>query len=339
MDGGDLEFQAVIEVYPEIQPLDVSDLAIDRPNAGVTDSDVEEMLGTLREQRRSWNPVERAPREGEHVALEYSAETEEGRVPEEGDLRLAVVIGQSGFEDLEKALADLEPGGTKSVELDFPEDFREAELAGQKAKVELKLVSVSESELPEVDEEFVQSFGIEDGSLDSLKVEIRGNLERELKQAETTFLKTQLIDELVDSVPDLEVPASVVREEAAGMAAQLAAQQGQQQPDPSLVEMFMEQANRRVRAGLLLGELANQNDIRIDATKVREAIDTVAGTYEQPEEVVQLYYANPKLLQQVESSVLEEQVVDWVLENAKVTTKDMSFQDVISGASQAAKQA
>jgi trigger factor len=339
MDGGDLEFQAVIEVYPEIQPLDVSDLAIDRPNAGVTEADVEEMLGTLREQRRSWNPVERAPREGEHVALEYSAETEEGRVPEEGDLRLAVVIGQSGFEDLEKALADLEPGGTKSVELDFPEDFREAELAGQKAKVELKLVSVSESELPEVDEEFVQSFGIEDGSLDSLKVEIRGNLERELKQAETTFLKTQLIDELVDSVPDLEVPASVVREEAAGMAAQLAAQQGQQQPDPSLVEMFMEQANRRVRAGLLLGELANQNDIRIDATKVREAIDTVAGTYEQPEEVVQLYYANPKLLQQVESSVLEEQVVDWVLENAKVTTKDMSFQDVISGASQAAKQA
>jgi trigger factor len=149
-------------------------------------------------------------------------------------------------------------------------------------------------------------------------------------------MKARLVDALLESVPELEVPQAVVRDEAAGMAAQILSSQGQE-PDQAVVQQlagqFMKPAEKRVRAGLLLGELARQNEIRVDGAKVREAIDTVANTYEQPDEVVQLYYQNARLLQQVESSVLEEQVVDWVLENAKVTPKDMSFQDVIQAAS------
>ena len=138
------------------------------------------------------------------------------------------------------------------------------------------------------------------------------------------------------AVPELEVPSAVVQEEAASMAAQILSSQGQEPDQEMVVQLagqFTPQAEDRVRAGLLLGELAQQNEIRVDGAKVREAIDTVANTYEQPAEVVQLYYSNQRLLQQVESSVLEEQVVDWVLENAKVTPKEMSFQDVISEAS------
>ncbi len=191
--------------------------------------------------------------------------------------------------------------------------------------------------MPEVDEAFIQSFGIEDATIEALTEEIRGNLERELKQATTTVLKTRLVEALVKTVPELEVPNAVVRDEAAGMAAQILSSQGQE-PDQELVlklaEQFMPQAEERVRAGLMMGELAQQNSIRVDGAKVREAINTVASTYEQPAEVVQLYYSNQRLLQQVESSVLEEQVVDWVLENAKVTPKDMSFQEVITAATQ-----
>jgi trigger factor len=293
------------------------------------------MLQTLREQRKSWNVVERKAQAGDRILLEYAADAEEGRVPEEGTRRLAVIAGESGFDALEEALAALTAGETANVELAFPENFREPALAGKTAKTDLTLVSVAEAALPEVDEEFIKSFGIEDGQLDTLKEEIRGNLARELKQATNTVLKARLVDALLEIRSDLEVPEGIVRQEATGMAAQATRSQDKQ-PDPAIVQAFMDVARNRVKAGLLMGELARQNKIRIDAGKVREAIETVANTYEQPAEVMQLYYGNQRLMEQVESSVLEQQVVDWVLENAKVTPKAMHFQDVITRATQAA---
>ena len=336
LDAGDLEFSALIEVYPEIDPIDAGTIAIERPEADITDQDVDEMLQTLREQRKSWETVERKPQAGDRVLFEYTAETDEGKVPEEGAQRLAVIIGESGFDGLEEALASLEAKGTNSFELTFPDNFREQKLAGKTAKADITLDSVSESVLPEVDEEFIKSFGIEDGQLDTLKEEIRGNLARELKQAINTLLKSRLVDALLEIRSDLEVPDSIVRREATGMAAQATRSQDQQ-PDPAVVDAFMDAARTRVKAGLLMGELARQNQIRIDAGKVRAAIETVANTYEQPAEVMQLYYGNQRLMEQVESSVLEEQVVDWVLENAKVTPKEMKFQDVIASATQASQ--
>jgi trigger factor len=337
LDEGDLEFSATIEVYPEIDPIEVGTLSLERPATEVTDQDVDEMLETLRRQRKEWSPVERKAQAGDRVLIEYSAEAEDGRVPAEGEQRLAVIVGESGFEALEKAVASLDAGATRSLKLAYPENFREARLAGRKAKTELKVVSVAEGKLPEVNEEFIRSYGVEDGTLETLKAEIRSNLERELKQALNTLLKTRLVDALLQSRPDLAVPDGIVREEAASMAVQVTRGEGEQ-PDPNVVEAFMDAARARVRAGLLMGELANQNTIRIDAARVREAIETIANTYEQPTEVMQLYYGNQRLMQQVESSVLEEQVVDWVLENAKVTHKAMKFQEVITAASQAAKR-
>jgi trigger factor len=337
LDDGDLAFSAVVEVYPEIEPIDVSALDIERPEAEVTDQDVEDMLQTLRQQRRTWETVERKAAAGDRALIEYSAVTDDGRVPAEGTQRLAILMGESGFAALEKAVAALEAGASTSLELAYPENFREPKLAGRTARTELQLVSVAAGKLPEVDEAFIKGFSVEDGRLETLKEEIRNNLARELKQAITTLLKTRLVDQLLQARPNLEVPDSIVREEATGMAAQVTRGQGEQ-PDPRVVEAFMDQARSRVRAGLLMGELASQNKVRIDGAKVRTTIETIANTYEQPDEVMQLYYGNQRLMQQVESSVLEEQVVDWVLENAKVTPKAMKFQEVITSATQAAKQ-
>jgi trigger factor len=337
LDAGDLEFSALIEVYPEIDTIEVGSISIERPEAEITDEDVDDMLQTLRGQRKTWQDVERKAQQGDRVLLEYSAETDEGRVPEEGEQRMAIIVGESGFDDLESALAELDAGESKNLELTFPENFREPKLAGGKAKTELKLVSVSEGKLPEVDEDFIKSFGIEDGEVDTLKKEIRGNLARELHQAVNTLLKARLIDVLLEARTDLEVPDSIVQQEATSMAAQATRSQGQA-PDPAIVQAFMAPARERVKAGLLMGELARQNRIRIDAAKVRAAIETVASTYEQPAEVMQLYYGNQRLMEQVESSVLEEQVVDWVLENAKVTPRTMKFQEVITSATQAARR-
>jgi len=336
LDSGDLEFSAVIEVYPEMGDIDLSKIEITNPDVEVGNDDVDEMLQTLRKQRRVWNPVERMAQADDQVLIDFVAETKEGRVPEEGTQRLAVIMGESGFDELEKAVAEIPSGEGKKIKLPFPEDYRDPALAGKKAKVDLQVVSVSEGNLPDVDEDFIKTFGIADGEIETLHQEIRINLERELAQAKTSVLKTQLIQELFKSMPGLEVPPSMVREEASNLAMQAASAQGME-PEPAMVEIFMEQAEGRVRGGLLLSELARQNSVRINAAKVRQAIETIAGTYEQPAEIVQMYYGNQRLLQQVESSVLEEQVVDWVLENAKVTPKEMNFQEVIATATQAAR--
>jgi trigger factor len=328
---GDLEFTALVEVYPEIDALDVGRLEIEKPTAEVTESDVDDMLLTLREQRRSWKPLERGAQAGDQVLFEYVATTGEGRVPEQGHQRLAVILGASGFAGLEGALKGLKSGDEASAELEFPTNYREPALAGKKAQVELKVTAVSESTLPELDEEFVRSFGVADGTILSLRVEIRANLERELRLAVNSILKVRIIAALVATLPDLAVPESIVRREAASLAARVAAQEGRKAA-PEEAAAFMGKAAGRVRGGLLLGEIAGQNNIRIDGSRVRKAIETVAQTYEDPAEVIQLYYGNQQLLAQMENSALEEQVVDWVMENARVVSREMKFQDVISGA-------
>ena len=329
---GDLEYVATVEIFPELETIDVAALQLTRPDAEVTEEDVDEMVETLREQRREWKPVERAPREGDQVLIEYVAELDSGRVPAAGHHRLALVLGESGFDALESALDGMQPGEEKGVDLEFPEGYREEELAGKSGKVELKLVEVQEGVLPEVDEAFVRSFGLESGEVDELRSEVRANLERELRQASISYNKLQLLQALVTEHPDLEVPESLVQREAATLQSRAArnAPEGQQAPGP---EAFMDEARQRVKGGMLISEIAMQNGIHLDGARVRSAIETLASTYEQPAEVMQMYYNDQRLLQAVENAVLEEQVVDWVMDHAKVTPEPMKFRDVIAHAS------
>lgn len=332
----DLEFTATIEVFPEFETIKADDLELRAPETTISDTDIDEMLQTLREQRRAWNPVERKPKKGDQVLFEYAASTDDGRFPEEGMTRLSIRIGQSGFDGLEKALKKLKADDETEVELTFPEAFHLAELAGKNANTSLKVTSVREESLPEIDEEFIRSFAIESGAMDDMRSEVRSNLERELKGARLTYVKSQVLKRLLDNFPELEVPESMVHNEASELQARDAQQRGQE-ADPSKVESYMDIARRRVKAGLLIGEIARQNDILVDGTRVREAIETVAQTYEQSTEVVQMYYNNSEMMRSVESSVLEEQVVDWALENAKVETQAMSFKDLINSASESRK--
>ena len=332
-----LVFNAIIEIYPEFDSIDVAEIAIDRPDVTVTDDDVDEMLETLKKQKIKWTDVERKPVDGEQALVEYTAETDEGTVPEQGKHRLAIILGESGFDDLEKAVRKMSAGDEKDLKLDFPADYREPALAGKKLDVALTLSKVQEGELPEIDEEFTQSFGVASGDVEELKIEIRNNLERELNQAVNTQLKTQLADRLLEMHEDLEVPESIVTNEAHNLLQQML-RGAEIEVTNEMLDHFREPARKRVRSGLLLGELARQNEIAIDGSKVREAIEEIAQTYEEPSEVVQMYYNDQRMLQSVENSVLENQVVDWVVNNAKVTDIPMGFQEAINAATQAAGQ-
>lgn len=325
--GEKLEYTADFEVYPELDSLDVSALEIRRPRVEVTEADVDGMIETLRRQRRSWEQVERGAGQGDLVVIEYRAEAGASVHPAEGMERAGTILGSGAlFGDLEASLEGVSKGDEKTAEVTFPVDFRAEALAGGSGTVQLRVLSVSEESLPAVDADFAKSFGVSSGDLDEFRTEVRRNLERELQQAVLERLRRQVVDGLVRSHPDLKVPESLVEEEAERMSRQTAGAEGGERPPASA---FRDQARRRVTAGFLMTELASRNGIRPDNERVSGKIAEIAATYEQPEQVVEAYRSDPRLLESVRNLVLEEQVVEWVVENAKVSDQAMGFDELM----------
>jgi trigger factor len=326
-DGdGDFEFTAELEVFPEMPQIDVSDLEIERPDVTIADDDVDNMIDTLREQQRSWNAVDREAKDGDRVRIGYVAELDGERVPEAGEHEIAPVIGQmETFPDLEKMLAGAKAGQELEGDLTFPEAYRHDNLAGKTVKATVRVKAVEEPDLPDVDDAFAERFGVE-GGVEQLRADVNKNLEREKRQAVTSRVKQAVTDGLAERYGDIRIPPSSVDQEVRSMQEQMQQQTGQQPPP---AEQFREGAEKRVRLGLLLAEIARQHQISIDQDRVQAKIEEMAETYDQPEQVIELYRSEPRLMDQVENMVLEEQVVDWVLENAKVNTKSMSFSELM----------
>jgi trigger factor len=324
---GDFEFVAELEVFPELPEIDVSEFSFERPVAEVTESDVDDMIDTLREQRRDWETVERAAELGDRVRLSYVADLAGERVPHKGHHELAPTLGKmTTFPDLEAALLGMSAGDDKSVELGFPADYRYQALAGKTAKVELTVKQVEGSDLPEVDDAFAAAFGV-DGGVEQLRQDVRKNLERELRQGVASRLKKAVTTKLSERFADLKLPRSSVVQEARQIAQQYAQQAGQEKTPP--VEQFIGAAETRLRLGLLMGELARQHDLQIDQARVQQKLDEVADTYEDPAQIIEIYRADAKLMEQLENLVLEDQVMDLVLEKAQVNDKTMSFKEAL----------
>ena len=327
---GQIEYTAKFEVLPEVGAIDVSQLEITKSSASVSDADVDAMIETLRAQRRDWAPVERAAQPGDMALFEYSAQGSDAsggfRHPAEGTDRVGTIIGSgamtSGIED---ALIGHVTGDTVNVAVDFPADFREPTLASRHAQVEAKLIRLQESKLPEVDETFIRAFGIADGGVEKFRSDVRANLERELKGMLSVRLKNEVVSKLVDAYPQIELPQGMIDREAQMLAQQAqeqAKQQGQVAPGP---EAYAEIARRRVAAGVLVGELARANNIRLDNRRVAETLASFASTYEEPERVVELYQRDPQLMGGLQSRVMEDQVADWIADHARVTEQTLSF--------------
>lgn len=327
-DGGEtFRFVAELEVFPELPEIDVSGLEIERPVVAIEDTDVDDMIQTLREQRREWSDAERASESGDRVRIEFHAEVDGERIPESGSRKAQPVVGGGAlFEGFDAALTGVEAGTEKTVELNFPEDFRDPALAGKTADVTIKVLAVQSSELPDADDEFAKSFGVE-GGLEQMRADVQRNLEREMRQARTNRLKKVVTDGLAEAYKDFSLPESAIRQELAQMRAQLQQQYGQQVDLPE--DQLRPGAERRVRLGFLLAEIARQHDLKIDDARVEQHIADIADTYENPAQVIELYRSNPQLSDQVRNLVLEEQVVEWVLDNAKVTDRSMGFKELM----------
>ena len=329
---GEFKYVATFEVMPEIGTIDVSGLKIVKPVAEVGDADIDRMIETLRLQRRTWNNVDRTAREGDLVMFESSATTPGGRVPAEGSERSGTILGSNAlFSELEQKLAGLATGDERELDVSFPADYRVPALAGQSAKVQVKIARVSEASIPELNDDFIQQFGIADGGIERFRTEVRANLERELKAALMARLKADVVEKLVDAHGTLEFPSRMIDAEARGLVQQ-AQQQAQQQgqPAPSITpDSVRPVAQRRVAAAVLLGELARQNEIRLDPSRMQDMLATIASTYEEPEQVVELYRNDPQLMDGLRSRVVEDQVIDWIADHAEADTRTLSFDEVM----------
>ena len=327
-ENGEIAYTATFEVMPEFPEIDVAALEISRPVAEVTDPDIEKMIETLRQQRRSFDEVERVSAEGDFVMFEYSAVAGDYRFPAEGLERAGSVIGSGTlFNALDTALAGRKAGEEFETDIEFPADFRNDQLAGKTAKVSLKIVKVQEPKLPEIDGEFVKLFGINDGNLDNFRKEVRANLERELKAALMGRLKSQVAEKLASTHSELEVPNLMVQSEARNLAAG-SVPRGQQ-PPPQLVDAATPAARMRVIAGLLMGEIARKQELKLDRTRLAEQLAAIASTYEEPEKVIELYNGDPQLMSGLQNRVMEDQVAEWVAENAKTTVQNLTFDEVM----------
>ncbi|MEJ2692911.1 MAG: trigger factor [Candidatus Thiodiazotropha sp.] len=317
-------YVATLEVMPEVE-LAKLEGKVTRPVTEITEQDIDDMIEKLRKQRASWSVVERAAAEGDQVKISFEGKVD-GEVFEGGSAEdVPLVLGSKRMiEGFEEALVGMIKADKRTVELKFPEDYRVEELAGKPVTFEVEVSEVAEEMLPEVDDAFAKEFGTEEG-VDKLRVDIRANMERELAQRVQAKVKSQAMD-LVYEQNRIEIPKALLDEEIDALQKQTRERLGQGAGSMELPrDMFEEQARRRVALGLVIGEIIKQHDIQIDNDRVRKTIEDFASSYEQPEEVVNYYYGNQEQLASVQNMVLEDQVVDWILEQIEVNDEPTTF--------------
>ncbi|MES9936158.1 MAG: trigger factor [Sedimenticola sp.] len=324
---------ATFEVMPEITLQDISDKEIKRPVAEVTDEDFAAMMDKLRNQRTTWNDVDRAAQDGDQVTIDFVGKVD-GEAFEGGTANsVPLVLGSSSMiEGFESGLVGAAADEERNLDLQFPEDYRVDSLAGKAATFEVKVTKVAEPVLPEVDDEFAKAFGIAEGGVEALNKEIRSNMERELEDKIRNSLKDQAMEVLLEANP-IDVPAVLVKQEAEALLQQMRANMAQQGHNSEMdipVNLFEDQAKRRVTLGLVIGEVIKENNIELDADRVRERVEQFAQSYEKPQEVIDYYYGNKQQLAAIENVVLEDQVVDWVLDQAKVEDAPAAFAELMA---------
>ena len=326
-------YTAVFEVLPQLQLGSLEGKTIKRPRVEVEEADLEGVIERLRSQRKTWKEVERAARDGDRVAVAYTGtidgKTFEGGSSGHSEIELGEGRMLAGFE---AGLMGAAAGEERSLELRFPGDHPAEPLRDKPVSFAVKVKSVAEPVLPEVNADFVRAFGIEDGDPERFRSEVRGNMERELKKRIQARIKTQVMNLLLEVNP-VELPRVLINEEIKILKAQLRQSVGGQMELPDA--MFEESARRRVALGLILGEVVRSQGIKVDPDRVRAVVEDMASAYEKPQEVVDLYYGSKDKLRSVESLTLEDQVVDWVLNQARVEEEAQTFSQLM-GASLAA---
>ena len=328
-----LEFVATFEVYPEVQAGELGSESIKRPITEITDADIDRTIDVLRKQRRHFHKVERAAQNGDQISLDFEGKID-GKLFDGGKAeKYVLVLGEGQFlPDFEANVVGLKSGDAKSFELTFPEDYHSKDLAGKTVTFDLKIHEVAEPHLPELTSEFAEGLGISGGDLEKLRSEIKINLEREVKKRIQARLKEQAMQALINK-STLTVPKSLVEIEIERLAENAMSDlkaRGIGDKKLSLPpQLFEAQAERRVRLGLILAEIVKQHSLQAKPEQIKAIIEEHAQSFEQPEQVVRWYYSDRERLSEIETVVLEDNVVAWVVERSATENVPTSCQELM----------
>ncbi len=333
--GSDLQFIAVFEVYPEISLGDLSTVKVERKVADINDADIDKMVETLRKQRQTWQEVERAAADGDQVVIDFTGKLD-GQTFEGGSATGSrLILGSNRMIDgFEAGIIGMAKDQEKVLSLRFPENYQKPELAGKPVEFTVKVTKISEPLLPELNAAFFASFDVKNGGETEFRTEVKANMAREMKSAVRNSVKNQVVSELL-RLHTVELPKSLVASEINQMRQQAIQQYGNNRNiDESTLpaELFLEQAQRRVSLGLIMNEVVQQGQLKVDPVAVRKLVEEMSESYEQPQEVVKWYYSNKDQMAQIEAMALEEAVIDHILSKANVVETSCSYEDALKPA-------
>ena len=329
------DFTATFEVYPEVQLAEPSGLEVERFGCEVGDAEVDKTIDVLRKQRTRWNEVQRAGQAGDRVTMDFVGKIDDVAFEGGSATDFAMVLGEGRMlPDFETGVGGKAPGESGAFDVAFPEDYNAKELAGKTARFEVTVKKVEEPELPTLDSEFATQMGVKDGDLEKFKRDVRANLEREVSQRLTARTKGSVMDK-ISSLASIDLPKSLVDQESQALAERMREDlkgRGVDVKDlPVPPDAFKEQAERRVRLGLLVAEIVKKHSLQAKPDQIRKQIEEFAQTYENPAEVIRWYFSDKNRLAEVEALVVEQNVVDWVLQNGQVTDKSLTFDELMAG--------
>lgn len=330
--GKDFEYTATFEVYPEIKAVDLNGVAVERPVCEIADADVDATLESLRRQRVSWQPVERIAQAADRLTIDFRGSRDGEPVPGTSANAFPFVLGSGALlEGFESALTGVKTGDARAFDVTFPADYRVKALAGAQVHFDVDVKAVAEPVLPAVDEDLVRALGVPDGQVASLRAEIRKNLEREAQERVRGALKQAVFQRLLEANA-VDVPDGLVRAEAERLLrldrANLKAQGVDETRLPADETPYRGRARERVALGMILSEVVQAKGLKADPGKVRARLEAMASAYESPEEFMKWYYAAEERLAEIESMVLEDDVVDALLASMAVTDKQVSFSEL-----------
>ena len=329
-EGQDFEYAATFEIFPEFTPNTIAGEKITRPVVEITEADIDAMIENLRKQRTEWRAVDRPAQEQDRVTLSFEGKLDGEDFPGNKAENTQVILGAgSMIAEFEQKLTGLSANSESEFDVQFPGDYHAKELADKSVRFKAQIHAVEEPELPAVDEAFIDSFGVEENSLDGLRAALRQNMERELQQAVKTNVKRQVM-EAVGKVHDIRVPQVLVDAEIKSLAEQAGfPEQSDEKSTELKTKLFSADAKQRVKLGLIIAKFASEKEVKLDDARVQSQLDAIAASYQDSAEVIRWYRQNPRLMQGIYDMALEEQIVDLLLEEADIVEQTMSFDELM----------
>jgi trigger factor len=322
-------YVATFEVLPEITLTNLDKIAVEKPEVDIADDDREDMIQNLRKQKSTFVAVERAAADGDRVIVDFDGTVKGEPIKGGKGTEVPVILGQGQMlPDFEKALQGMTAGEEKTFKVRFPKDYGAGgaeDLAGQKVDFAVKVHRVEEEQLPPLDDSLAELYGIEEGGLEQLRTDVVSNMRREAEEKVRADIKEQVMNGLLEQNP-IEVPGSLIHQEMHSRQHEAMRRLGIEDHDQApALENFRKGAERSVRLGLLLQQLIRDQNLNVDPERVRSKVEDLCSSYERADEMVTGYLSNPQVMAQIEPLVLEEQAVDWLVEQGSVTTKKVGF--------------